>query len=68
MTCGGTGALLLAVLSPARLEIGESTHLHAMLTSMSLHGLPGMAAGFVLDALILSCMALGARRVLHGRR
>lgn len=68
MTCVATAALLFAVVFPARLEVGESAHLHAMLTSMSLHGLPGMAAGCTVNALILTCMALSARRVLRGRR
>jgi Peptidase family M48 len=61
------GTLLAAVLAfPMHLGVGESTHLRSMLTSMSLHGLPGMAVGFLVNGLILSCMAMGARRLLRG--
>jgi beta-lactamase regulating signal transducer with metallopeptidase domain len=67
LTVVATIALALTVLFPARLEIGESSHLQTMLTSMSLHGLPGMAAGFAVNALILTCMALSARRLLRAR-
>ena len=67
MSAASAVALMLAVLVPAHLQGGESAHLHAMLTSMSLHGLPGMAAGFVVNALILTCMAFSARRLLRSR-
>lgn len=63
-----TAALVFAVLFPTQLDVGESEHLHAMLTSMSIHGLPGMAAGFVVNALVLTCMALSARCLLRARR
>ena len=68
VTAVAAAALLFAVLFPARLEVGESAHLRSMLTSMSLHGLPGMAAGFAVNALILTCMAMSARRLLRTRR
>jgi Zn-dependent protease with chaperone function len=68
VTALAAAALLFAVLFPARLEVGESAHLRSMLTSMSLHGLPGMAAGFAVNALILMCMALSARRLWRTRR
>ena len=59
--------LLAAVISfPMHLDVGESTHLRSMLTSMSLHGLPGMAVGFLVNGLILTCMTMGARRLLRG--
>ena len=62
------GATLLAVVLafPIHLDVGESTHLRSMLATMSLHGLPGMAVGFLVDGLILSCMTMGARRLLRG--
>lgn len=60
-------ALLFALLFPARLEANESAHLRSMLATMSLHGLPGMAAGFFVNALILACMAFSTRRLLRSR-
>jgi hypothetical protein len=50
----GAAALALALALPAQLNFGEPTHLHAMLTSLSLHGLPGMAAGLVLNRAMLT--------------
>lgn len=49
---------------PAKLEVRESQHLHWMLTSISVHGAPGMAIGFVVNALVLACLALVARRLV----
>ena len=60
-------AFVLAVFVPAHLQGGESAHLHGMLTSMSLHGLPGMAGGLLVNALILTCMGFSARRLLRSR-
>src|SRR5712692_5109989 len=34
----GAAALILALAFPAQLDLGEKTHLHAMLTSLSMHG------------------------------
>lgn len=61
------GATVLAVVLafPAQIDLGESAHLDSMLTSISLHGLPGMAVGFAINALILSCMTMTARRLLR---
>lgn len=63
-TAVGVSALSLALAFPAKIDLGEQTHLHAMLTSLSLHGLPGMAAGLAVNAAILSCIILAARRLL----
>ncbi|MHB8468433.1 MAG: M56 family metallopeptidase [Gaiellaceae bacterium] len=67
LASAASAALLVVVLGfPMQLDVGESTHLRSMLTSMSLHGLPGMAVGFLVNGLIFACMALGARRLLRG--
>ena len=58
-------AVALAV--PVQLGLGESQHLRSMLTTMSLHGLPGMAAGLFVNGLILGCAATGLRRLLAAR-
>jgi Peptidase family M48 len=52
---------------PAQLELGESQHLSGMLTTMSLHGLPGMGAGLFVNGLILGCITTSARRLLRSR-
>ena len=57
-----TVALVLAF--PAHVDLGQSADFRAMLTSTSLHGLPGMAAGFALNAVVLACMTVSARRLL----
>ncbi len=59
----GAAAVTLALAFPARLDLGEQTHLHAMLTSLSLHGLPGMAAGLVLNGAMLAAFTLIWRRL-----
>ena len=59
----GLAALTLSIVFPARLDLHESAHLRAMLTSVSLHGLPGMAAGLALNGLMLSAFALAYRRL-----
>jgi hypothetical protein len=59
--------LAVAIAFPAHLDIGESQHLRPMLTTMSLHGLPGMAAGLFVNGLILGC-ATGTYRRLFRRR
>jgi hypothetical protein len=38
-----------------------------MLTTMSLHGLPGMAAGLFVNGLILGCATGTCRHLLHRR-
>lgn len=62
----GALALALVLVYPAQIDISEQTHLHAMLTSLSLHGLPGMIAGLALNGAMLSAVALLWRRL--GRR
>lgn len=59
----GAAALALVLAFPAQLNLGEQTHLHAMLTSVSLHGLPGMAAGLVLNCALLAAFTLTWRRL-----
>ena len=59
--------LAVAIAFPAHLDFGESQHLRPMLTTMSLHGLPGMAAGLFVNGLILGC-ATGTYRHLLRRR
>lgn len=63
----GLAAVTLPVVFPAQLNLGEKTHLQSMLTSTSLHGLPGMAAGLAVNALVLSIFAIAWRRIANGR-
>jgi hypothetical protein len=62
---GVTLALVLAF--PARIDVSEETHLQGMLTSLSLHGLPGMAAGLVINGAMLAVFALIWRRLGNRR-
>jgi len=64
----GATALTVTLAFPAQLDLGEQTHLHAMLTSLSLHGLPGMAAGLVLNGAMLAAFTLIWRRLGSRRR
>ncbi len=64
----GAAALTLVLVFPARLDLGESARLHSMLTTLSLHGLPGMAAGLALNGLVLTCLTLGVRRIAAANR
>ena len=59
-------ALILAL--PAQLSLDQQTRLDQMVTSNSLHGLPGMTAGFALNSLLIAALALGARRLAARRR
>lgn len=62
-------ALLVAVLQlPLTVGVGETGHLHAMLTSTSIHGLPGMAAGLVVNAAAIVGISLFARRFCRRAR
>jgi len=61
------GILALVVALPAQLSFGENAPLNTMLTSTSLHGLPGMTLGFALNAALITGIALAARR-FGGRR
>ena len=63
----GAAAIILTLASPARLDLGEQTHLNAMLTSSSLHGLPGMAAGLALNGAMFAMLTLMWRRRGRGR-
>lgn len=60
-------AIILAALFPAQLQAEQTTHLRSMLTNMGLHGLPGMAAGFTVNSMLLIGMALSARWLLRSR-
>ena len=66
-SAAGAAALTLALAFPARLDLGEQTHLRGMLTSLSLHGLPGMAAGLMLNGAMLAAFTLIWRRLGGGR-
>jgi len=59
----GVTALVLTLIFPAQLDLGEQTHLRTMLTSLSLHGLPGMAAGLAINALVLMGFVVVWRRL-----
>jgi Zn-dependent protease with chaperone function len=63
VSAAGGAALAVALAFPAQLELGEQAHLRAMLTSLSLHGPPGMAAGLVFNAAMLALFALVWRRI-----
>ena len=63
----GAAALTLTFVFPAQLDLSEQTHLQAMLTSLSLHGLPGMVAGLALNGAMLSAFALGWRQISRRR-
>ena len=63
----GLAALVLTLIFPAQLDLGEETHLKTMLTSQSLHGLPGMALGLVINVMVLMTFAVVWRRVVKGR-
>jgi Zn-dependent protease with chaperone function len=62
-------ALLVAIALafPAQLDLGESQHLRSMLTTMSLHGLPGMTIGLFVNGLILGCATMTWRRLVRRR-
>ncbi len=66
-SAAGAAAIILTLASPARLDLGEQTHLNAMLTSFSLHGLPGMAAGLALNGAMFATLTLIWRRRGRGR-
>jgi Zn-dependent protease with chaperone function len=66
-SAAGIAALTLALAFPAQLDLGEQTHLHVMLTSLSVHGLPGMAAGLLLNATMLAGFTLIWRRLERRR-
>lgn len=68
----GTSALSAAVFGlvlsfPAQLDLRGAGQLRSMLTAGSVHGLPGMAAGLAVNALILACFSFCARRLLRRR-
>lgn len=63
----GAVAIILTLAFPARLDLGAQSHLNAMLTSLSLHGLPGMAAGLALNGAMAAAFMVIWRR-LAGRR
>ena len=59
----GLAAFALILAMPAQLSLDQRTKLDQMLTSSSLHGLPGMAAGFTLNTLLITAAILTARRL-----
>lgn len=59
----GAAALVLPLTFPAQLNLGEQTHMQSMLTSLSLHGLPGMAAGLLLNVIMLTVAMVSWRRL-----
>ena len=56
-------ALGLLAAFPVEIDLSESSRLRAMLTTMSLHGVPGMTLGLVLNLALLSGFFLLARRL-----
>lgn len=59
----GAAALTLTLAFPAQLNLGEQTHMQSMLTSLSLHGFPGMAAGLLFNGIMLTAAMIFWRRV-----
>lgn len=59
----GATALTLTLVFPAQLDLGEQTHMQSMLTSLSLHGLPGMTAGLLLNGIMLTLVTSFWRRL-----
>lgn len=68
VSLGSAIALALVFVFPARVDLGENAKLHSMLTTLSLHGLLGMAAGLALNVLVLGCVALFIRRMNASRK
>jgi len=64
----GATALALTITFRAQLDLGEQAHLKTMLLSLSVHGLPGMAAGFAVNAAILTYGMMKTKRLLRARR
>lgn len=58
-----TAGLAFLLVFPGRLDVPETAHLRSMLTTMSLHGLPGMAIGLAANGALFALLALGARRL-----
>jgi Zn-dependent protease with chaperone function len=63
----GLLALLLVLVFPAEINVSEQMQLDSMLTSLSLHGLPGMAAGLAINALMFAGVAFALRRCSRRR-
>lgn len=63
----GALALALVLVFPAQIDFSEQTHLQAMLTSPSLHGLPGMVVGLALNGAMLATAVLVFRRLSRRR-
>lgn len=57
--------LLLLVALAGQVAVAEPAHLWAMLTSLSPHGLPGMAVGLVLNLIVLVLGAAAVQRLLR---
>lgn len=63
LSLGAAAALVLVLLNPARLGPDESERIWAMVTTMSLHGLPGMLLGLVANAGVFAAAIVLARRL-----
>ena len=61
-------ALTLLLATPGQLALDERVRLDSMLVSSSLHGLPGMAAGFAFNSALIAALALVARDLRARRR
>lgn len=57
----------LLLLRPPVADFGDGSRLHQMLTTLSLHGLPGMAVGIAANIVALALGAEALRRVRHLR-
>ena len=60
--------LTLLLASPEQLALDQRARLDSMLMSSSLHGLPGMAAGFAFNSALIAALALVARHLKARRR
>jgi hypothetical protein len=63
----GAAALALALAFPGTIALGERTQLDSMLTTMSLHGLPGMAAGLIFNLALFAGIVLSTRHLARRR-
>lgn len=63
----GATALAITMSFPAQIDVSEQTRLNAMMTSLSMHGLPGMAAGLAVNTAIFLAFAALWRRLRHAR-
>lgn len=63
-TSAGAAALLaVPAIFPARLDLAQAAHLHAMMPPSSIHGLPGMALGSLCNVVVLRGLFVLGRRL-----